>query len=70
MSGSFLSVFWQLPELLLTGFFAWLLLYKSPLIRVWWRLVGPILEPLGFRVVVMDMRFGLHSIRYYGRDAR
>jgi hypothetical protein len=43
---------------------AYLLLYKSPLSRLWWTPLSPILQRLGFRLVVMDISFGLHAVRW------
>lgn len=37
---------------------------KSPLVRLWWIPLSPVLHPLGFRCVVMDMSFGIHAIRW------
>lgn len=47
--------------LLLLGY---LLLYKSALSRLWWTPLAPLLHRLGFRLVVMDMSFGLHAVRW------
>ena len=49
---------------LLLVFLAYMLFYKSAISRLWWPLVAPILEPLGFRHVCMDMSYGLFAIRY------
>jgi len=40
------------------------LFVKSPLVRLWWIPLSPVLHPLGFRCVVMDMSFGIHAIRW------
>lgn len=45
-------------------FLAYMVFYKSPIARLWWLFIGPILEPLGFRLVVMDRSFGIHAVRY------
>jgi len=42
----------------------WMVFVKGPLVRLWWPLVAPIAHPLGFRCVVMDISFGIHSIRW------
>jgi hypothetical protein len=43
---------------------AWFVLYKSPLSRLWWMPLSPLLHRLGFRLVVMDMSFGIHAVRW------
>lgn len=39
---------------------AYFLLYKSALLLLW----GPLLRPLGFRVVCMDRSFHIYALRW------
>lgn len=57
----------EIPDLALiiaVALLAYALLVKSPLVRLWWGPLSPVLHRLGFRCVVMDMSFGIHAIRW------
>jgi len=45
-----------------------IILFKSPLALLWWRVFGPVLEPLGFRIVCQDMSYGIYGYEYRGRN--
>jgi hypothetical protein len=61
-----------IPELLsvaLVLMLAYVLLCKTALSRLWWPVVRPVLQPLGFMLVTKDMSFGIYGIEWHSRYA-
>lgn len=58
----------EFADLLIVAILGYMFLYKGPLSVLWWPIVAPVLEPLGFRLVCMDRSFQLYSVRYVGRE--